>query len=170
MKHLPRTILPLSLLALLGVASAAQAQDSIRHGRLLLQEFCGHCHAIGRTGVVRGAPAFRTLGLGDPKDIYDAIITAGFAIRKGEAGTLGELSPKPHPWLYAEACRVGLGIPFEERNAVFGIEDSGAGVCSIRLAGFPVFGFAGGNIVASGTKELCEYFCETFEEISAIIK
>ena len=114
--------------------------------------------------------AFRTLGLGDPRDFYDAIITAGFAIRKGEAGTLGELSPKPHPWLYAEACRVGLGIPFEERNAVFGIEDSGAGVCSIRLAGFPVIGFAGGNIVGSGTKELCKYFCETFEEISAIIR
>jgi len=114
--------------------------------------------------------AFRTLDLGDPRDFYDAIITAGFAIRKGEAGTLGELSPKPHPWLYAEACRVGLGIPFEERNAVFGIEDSGAGVCSIRLAGFPVIGFAGGNIIASGTQELCAHFCETFEEISAIIK
>ena len=40
-----------------------------------------------------------------------------------------------HPWLYAEACRVGLGIPFEERNSVVGIDDSGAGVCSIRLAG-----------------------------------
>lgn len=114
--------------------------------------------------------AFGTLGMGDPRDFYDAIITAGFAIRKGEAGTLGELSPKPHPWLYAEACRIGLGIPFEERNAVFGIEDSGAGVCSIRLAGFPVIGFAGGNIVESGTRALCEYYCETFEEISAIIK
>ena len=35
---------------------------------------------------------------------------AGHAIRKGQAGTLGELAPKPHPWLYAETARVGLGI------------------------------------------------------------
>ena len=55
--------------------------------------------------------AFRTLGLGDPKEFYDAIITAGFPLRAGEVGTLGELSPKPHPWLYAEVARVGLGNP-----------------------------------------------------------
>jgi beta-phosphoglucomutase-like phosphatase (HAD superfamily) len=114
--------------------------------------------------------AFRTLDMGDPKDFYDAIISAGFAIRKGEVGTLGELSPKPHPWLYAETSRVGLGIPFEERNRVVGIEDSGAGVCSIRIAGFPVIGIGGGNILESGTRALCECFCETFEEILAAIQ
>jgi beta-phosphoglucomutase-like phosphatase (HAD superfamily) len=114
--------------------------------------------------------AFRTLGLGDPAAFYDAIVTAGFAIRKGEVGTLGELSPKPHPWLYAETCRIGLGIPFDERDRVVGIEDSGAGVCSIRLAGYPVIGFGGGNIIESGTRELCEYYGETFEEILAIIR
>lgn len=113
--------------------------------------------------------AFQTLDMGDPKVFYDAIITAGFAIRHGEAGTLGELSPKPHPWLYAETCRVGLGIPFADRNAVIGIEDSGAGVCSIRLAGFPTAGFAGGNIPNSGTRELCQYYCETFAEILDIL-
>ena len=113
--------------------------------------------------------AFDALGMGDPATFYDAIVTAGFAIRKGEPGTLGELSPKPHPWLYAETCRVGLGIPFEERNAVVGIEDSGAGVCSIRLAGFPVIGFAGGNIPESGTRGLCLHYAHTFEEILAII-
>jgi beta-phosphoglucomutase len=114
--------------------------------------------------------AFRTLGIGDPKEFYDAIVTAGFAIRKGSVGTLGELSPKPHPWLYAETCRVGLGIPFEDRNQVVGIEDSGAGVCSIRLAGFPTIGFAGGNIVESGTKELCTYYCDTFQDVLKIIE
>ena len=31
-----------------------------------------------------------------------------------EPGTLGELSPKLHPWLYAETARVGLGISFKE--------------------------------------------------------
>jgi beta-phosphoglucomutase-like phosphatase (HAD superfamily) len=103
--------------------------------------------------------------MGDPREFYDAIITAGFPLRKGEAGTLGELSPKPHPWLYAEAARVGLGIPFEARNSVLGIEDSGAGVCAIRLAGFPVVGMAGGNIIESGTRALCDYYCETFEQV-----
>jgi len=114
--------------------------------------------------------AFRALDLGDPREFYDAIITAGFAIRKGQVGTLGELAPKPHPWLYAETSRVGLGIPFEQRGSVVGIDDSGAGVCSIRLAGFPTIGFAGGNIIESGTRELCGYYCETFEEILKLIR
>jgi len=114
--------------------------------------------------------AFRQLSMGDPKDFYDAIITAGFPLRKGEVGTLGELTPKPHPWLYAEVCRVGLGIPSEGRNHVIGIEDSGAGVCSIRLAGFAVIGFAGGNIIESGTKGLCSYYCETFDDVLKVIE
>ncbi len=114
--------------------------------------------------------AFRSMGMGDPRDFYDAIITAGFPLRRGETGTLGELSPKPHPWLYAEAARVGLGIPFEARNSVLGIEDSGAGVCAIRLAGFPTVGMAGGNLIESGTKALCQYTCETFEQVLRVIR
>ena len=114
--------------------------------------------------------AFRALDMGDPKEFYDAIITAGFPIRNGEPGTLGELAPKPHPWLYAETCRVGLGIPFTERSSVVGIEDSSAGVCSIRLAGFTSIGVAGGNIIEGGAKSLCQYFCQDFEEILQIIK
>ena len=55
--------------------------------------------------------AFRAMNLGDPTEFYDAIITAGFPLRRGEIGTLGELSPKPHPWLYAEAARGGAGHP-----------------------------------------------------------
>ena len=113
--------------------------------------------------------AFQTLDLGDPKEFYDAIITAGFAIRKGEAGTLGELSPKPHPWLYAEAARVGLGIDFAQRHHVIGIEDSGAGVCSIRLAGFAPIGFAGGNINESGTRALCTHSVDRFEQVLALL-
>ena len=113
--------------------------------------------------------AFKTLGMGDPKDFYDAIITAGFPLRKGSPGTLGELSPKPHPWLYAETARVGLGIEFEERNSVVGIEDSGAGVCSIRLAGYPTIGIGGGNIIESGTLELCCNYCENFDAIAEVI-
>lgn len=114
--------------------------------------------------------AFRTLQMGDPKDFYDAIITAGYPLRKGEVGTLGELSPKPHPWLYAEIARVGLGISFEDRNLVVGIEDSGAGVCSIRLAGFPTIGIGGGNIESSGTKALCDFYGQTFQEILKFLR
>jgi beta-phosphoglucomutase-like phosphatase (HAD superfamily) len=114
--------------------------------------------------------AFRLMDLGDPRDFYDAIVTAGFPIRPGQPGTLGELSPKPHPWLYVEASRVGLGIEFTDRNAVVGIEDSGAGVCAIRLAGFPTIGMAGGNILESGTRALCNYYCESLAEAFQVIK
>jgi beta-phosphoglucomutase-like phosphatase (HAD superfamily) len=108
---------------------------------------------------------FQTLRMGRPEDFYDAIITAGFPLRRGEVGTLGELTPKPHPWLYAEACRVGLGIPVEDSSQVVGIEDSGAGVCSIRLAGYSAIGMAGGNIVESGLLPLCRDYCARFEEV-----
>jgi beta-phosphoglucomutase len=113
--------------------------------------------------------AFDSLGMGDPASFYDCIITAGFPLRQGAVGTLGELSPKPHPWLYAETGAVGLGIPFGQRNSVIGIEDSGAGVCSVRLAGYPTFGIAGGNIEESGTIGLCQRFCRSFAEILASI-
>ncbi len=114
--------------------------------------------------------AFRAMDLGDPRAFYDAVITAGFPLRQGDPGTLGELSPKPHPWLYAETCRVGLGIPFEDRHHVIGLEDSGAGICSIRLAGFAAIGMAGGNIPQSGTRALCAQYCTSFDEVLELIR
>jgi len=113
--------------------------------------------------------AFRALDLGDPAAFYDAIITAGFPVGQGAPGTLGELSPKPHPWLYAETARVGLGIPFSDRDTVLGIEDSGAGVCAVRLAGFTTVGLAGGNIVESGTRALCDWYCRDLQEVLGVI-
>ena len=113
--------------------------------------------------------AFQAMNLGDPCDFYDTIISAGYPLRKGNVGTLGELSPKPHPWLYAETFRVGLGMDFEERHSVIGIEDSGAGICSIRLAGIAAIGIAGGNILESGTQFLCNHYCQSFDEILNII-
>jgi beta-phosphoglucomutase len=113
--------------------------------------------------------AFRALGMGDPREFYDAIITAGYPLRRGEVGTLGELSPKPHPWLYAEVAGVGLGLPFEERGGVVGLEDSGAGVCAIRLAGFRAIGLAGGNIAESGTRALCHRYCQNLAEVLEVI-
>jgi beta-phosphoglucomutase-like phosphatase (HAD superfamily) len=109
--------------------------------------------------------AFRTMGMGDPREYYDAIITAGVPLGRGEAGTLGELSPKPHPWLYAEAMRVGLGIPFEDRGRVAGLEDSGAGVCALRLAGILPIGVAGGTITGSGTGALCDRVVGGLDEV-----
>jgi beta-phosphoglucomutase len=103
--------------------------------------------------------AFRKMDMGDPRDFYDAIITAGDRLTRGRTGTLGELSPKPHPWLYAETAYVGLGVAREERHKVIGIEDSGAGVVSIRLAGFAAIGVAGGNIAQSGTRPLLRAEC-----------
>jgi len=112
---------------------------------------------------------FAVMQLGDPLEFYDAIITAGSALRKGQTGTLGELEAKPHPWLYAETAAVGLGIPWDEYDSVVGIEDSGAGVLSIRLAGFPTIGVAGGNIEASGTRSLLHAYCQDLKQVGQII-
>ena len=113
--------------------------------------------------------AFKQLDMGDPVEFYDCIITAGQALRKGQTGTLGELEAKPHPWLYAETARVGLGIPFERRHKVIGIEDSSAGVVSIKLAGFSCVGISGGNINDAGVGELCDYEIDKLSGILDII-
>jgi beta-phosphoglucomutase len=108
---------------------------------------------------------FKTLGMGAPEAFYDTIITAGFPLRQGVAGTLGELSPKPHPWLYAEACRVGLGIDFQQRHQVVAVEDSAAGVCAARIAGFATYGVTGGNIIEGGAQALCHRYVDGFEPL-----
>jgi beta-phosphoglucomutase-like phosphatase (HAD superfamily) len=59
---------------------------------------------------------------------------------------------------------------FEDRCSVIGIEDSGAGICSIRLAGITAIGIAGGNILESGTQFLCNHYCQSFDEILKIIR
>ncbi|MEG0640724.1 MAG: HAD family phosphatase [Clostridia bacterium] len=113
--------------------------------------------------------AFQQLGMGNPLDFYDSIITAGSALRKGQTGTMGELEPKPHPWLYAETARVGLGIAPQSRHRVIGIEDSAAGVISIKLAGFSCAGITGGNILASGAEELCDYQISDLLELLEVV-
>ena len=113
--------------------------------------------------------AFRQLDMGDPVDFYDSIITAGQALRPGQTGTLGELEPKPHPWLYAEVAKVGLNMPFERRHKVIGVEDSSAGVVSIKLAGFSCIGVSGGNIDKAGIGDLCDYRVDGLMDILDII-
>jgi beta-phosphoglucomutase-like phosphatase (HAD superfamily) len=113
--------------------------------------------------------AFRVMGLGDPLDFYDAIISAGFCPRRGQVGTLGELTPKPHPWLYAETARVGLGLDWDSRNRIIGIEDSAAGIIAIRLAGFAGVGVTGGNIAAGGARPFMYQECQDLLEILPLI-
>jgi pentatricopeptide repeat protein len=113
--------------------------------------------------------AFKQLDMGEPTEFYDAIITAGYPLGKGKVGTLGELSPKPHPWLYAETATVGLNIPFERRHKVIGIEDSSAGVVSIKLAGFSCVGISGGNIEQSGIESFCDYKIDGLMEMLDIV-
>ena len=113
--------------------------------------------------------AFRTLGMGNPIEFYDAIITAGDRLTKGQTGTLGELAPKPHPWLYAETAYVGLGANRARRHKVIGLEDSGAGVVSIRLAGFAAIGVRGGNIDRSGVRPLLHAYCDSLLDALPLI-
>ena len=97
---------------------------------------------------------FRKLDLGPPERFYDVIITAGSYGAVGQASTLGGLVSKPHPWLYLEAVRVGLGLKEEEWQHVVCIEDSTAGVISAHLAGFAVLGLNTGNLAQSGVESL----------------
>lgn len=91
------------------------------------------------------------------RDIEDERLSPDIALCLGQTGTLGELEPKPHPWLYAETARVGLGILFKRRHKVIGAEDSSAGIVSIKLAGFCCVGISGGNIEQAGVGEMCDY-------------
>jgi len=113
--------------------------------------------------------AFKTLNMGDPLEFYDCIITAGFALKKGQCGTLGELAPKPHPWLYSETAKIGLGLTDDNKNAILGVEDSSAGIISIRLAGYTAIGLTDGNIQKSGVQSLCNKEIDKLEELLKII-
>ena len=96
---------------------------------------------------------FRAVGLGDPLAFYDAVITGGTRKDSGEYGTIGEIAAKPHPFLYSElAC---FGLHEADARRVIGIEDSAAGVLSLRFGGYAALGINGGTIAASGLDALC---------------
>ncbi len=127
-----------------------------------LKEFLLHLKARGvKIGLVTSGlylkawpeiiSAFATMELGDPLQFYDGIVTAGTSIKQGQTGTLGEQQAKPHPWLYSEVM-MPFGVPVQE---TIGIEDSSAGVLSIRLAGVCALGVEDGNIVAGGAAAFC---------------
>lgn len=108
--------------------------------------------------------AFETMGFPPPERFYDCIISAGYPLGQGGWGTLGELEPKPHPWLYAETGRIGLSLP-HSTGEVVAVEDSAVGIHAIRLAGYTPIGIAGGNIEASGALAFCDSYETTFSDI-----
>ena len=55
-------------------------------------------------------------------------------------------------------------MPLTKRNRVIGIEDSSAGVLSIRLAGFQALGLVGGNIPQSGITPLLSGYFDTLTD------
>ena len=105
---------------------------------------------------------FRLLDMGDPLEFYDAIITGGRRKIKGQYGTLGELSVKPHPWVYAE---IGMALAGEDKRNVVTLEDSASGLISSRLAGYSVIGFNDGNIEDSGLTDFCYDSVSDFGEV-----
>jgi cytochrome c len=79
MKRLPMIF---SLLAGLTAAGpTAQAQDPVLHGRALVAEFCGRCHAIRSVGKSRhpSAPPFRTLGRNFDLDQFPRLLERGIS-------------------------------------------------------------------------------------------
>ena len=109
--------------------------------------------------------AFRTLGMGDPTEFYDAIVTGGKRKQKGDYGTLGELAVKPHPWVYKELA-LGLGVNTDEAIVV---EDSSAGLISGCTAGVNVLGFEDGNIPKSGMRDECYKMVNDFDDVRAAL-
>lgn len=103
------------------------------------------------------------------REIEDERLSPDIALCLGQTGTLGELEPKPHPWLYAETAGVGLGIPFKRRHKVIGAEDSSAGIVSIKLAGFCSVGISGGNIEQADVGEMCDYRINGLMDVLDII-
>ncbi len=107
--------------------------------------------------------AFRALNMGDPRGFYDAIITGGRRKDVRDYGTLGEVVSKPHPWIYTELAYLGLKVTDPTR--VMGVEDSAAGVLSLRFSSFPVIGLNSGNVGDSGLDCLCYKKVDKLTEI-----
>ena len=110
---------------------------------------------------------FRQLDMGDPLKFYDSIITGGDRKTAGVYGTVGEIASKPHPFIYSELAHLGLNVKDDSR--VLGIEDSSAGVLSLRFAGFPVVGLNTGNISKSGLDGFCYKKVDNLMEILEVL-
>jgi len=69
----------LALIAFVFTVVAASAQAPVKHGRALLGEFCGRCHAIGEWGRSpnKVAPPFRFLGRSYDLDQFPRMLERG---------------------------------------------------------------------------------------------
>lgn len=70
-----------ALLLLLALMSVAQAQDPVERGRKIVREFCGPCHAIGKTGASphADAPPFRTFARSFDLDQFPRLLERGLS-------------------------------------------------------------------------------------------
>ena len=109
---------------------------------------------------------FKLIGLGDPLEFYDGLITGGDQ-KEGEYGTIGEIASKPHPWIYRE---LALGLKVDDMSNAIVLEDSSAGIISAKLAGINVIGFKDGNLFESGLDEQCLLMVDSFKEVLDYIK
>lgn len=68
-------------LALFALLSPLQAQDPVQQGRKIVQEFCGPCHAIGKTGASphADAPPFRTFARSFDLDQFPRLLERGIS-------------------------------------------------------------------------------------------
>ena len=105
--------------------------------------------------------------MGDPLKFYDSIITGGDRKNVGAYGTVGEIASKPHPFIYSELAHLGLSV--KNDSHVLGIEDSSAGVLSLRFAGLPVVGLNTVNISKSGLDSFCYKKVDNLIEILEIL-
>ena len=73
------TALLASLPVLASAGAAAPAQDPVRHGRALVEEFCARCHAVGRTGRSphADAPPLRSIGRSFDLDEFPRTLERG---------------------------------------------------------------------------------------------
>lgn len=111
--------------------------------------------------------AFKVMDLGDPLYFYDRIVIGGNQKVHGEYGRTGELSAKPHPWVYRELAH---GLRIKDLSDALVIEDSASGVLAARLAGFNVIGFKDGNLLPSGLDDQCIHLVDTFKDVLDYLK
>ena len=81
MQNAMRLISLLSAVTFVALSAAVPAQEPVRHGRALLQEFCARCHAIGKAGRSPhvAAPPFRTLGRSFDLDQFPGLLERGIS-------------------------------------------------------------------------------------------
>lgn len=70
-----------AVLIFLALSLTAQAQDPVVEGRRIVEEFCGPCHATGRTGASphADAPPFRTLARSFDLDQFPRMLERGIS-------------------------------------------------------------------------------------------